>query len=300
MSTARTFPRLLPHEWCFGGFMFLTWVRLIAKVGLLDPDALLYLVLILIATVLTLRCTGHETKARWYARLWFYPVSMNIVFLNLGTASLKLVPQRQDAILQRLDTTLAGLTPSLRCGGITTPWLTEILSFCYLMFFPWLLLSLAYYAGKGLPLFRRLVIGLFTVYAFGFLGYSLLPAAGPWVAMKDDFPSPLTGYTITSFNQWIVARGTNGVDVFPSLHCAITLFLLGFDRQHARWRFRLFLLPCCGLWVSTLYLRYHYLTDVLAGFALGAAALVIARRWTEDTAHPDSFSSIPTQPQSTP
>jgi membrane-associated phospholipid phosphatase len=38
------------------------------------------------------------------------------------------------------------------------------------------------------------------------------------------------------------------------------------------------LLPIVGLWAATLYLRYHYLVDVLCGFALAIVGLCVARR----------------------
>jgi membrane-associated phospholipid phosphatase len=284
MNATRPLPRLLPHEWCFGGFLLLTWLRLLAAVGPLDPSALLYFFLLLGGTILTARCLAQPTKARWYARLWYYPVIMNVAFVTMGSTALKLVPHRQDAFLQRMDAALAGVTPSLQAQAIVSPWLTETLSFCYLLFFPYLLLSLGYYAWRGLPVFRQLTVGLFTIYAFGFLGYTLLPAVGPYLAMQDQFTVPLTGFAVTRLNNFVVAHGTNGVDVFPSLHCAVSCFLLGFDRQHARWRFRLFLVPCCGLCLATIYLRYHYLTDVLVGFGLATLALWLTGRWAQHAA----------------
>ena len=89
----------------------------------------------------------------------------------------------------------------------------------------------------------------------------------------------LTGGWITGWNAAVVAKGSNGVDVFPSLHCAVSCFLLFFDRRHRPWRYRLYLLPCIGLWFSTIYLRYHYLVDVICGFALAAFALWLANRF---------------------
>jgi membrane-associated phospholipid phosphatase len=69
------------------------------------------------------------------------------------------------------------------------------------------------------------------------------------------------------------------VDVFPSLHCAASAFVLAFDRRQSRGRFWVFLVPVVGLWFSTLYLRFHYLVDLVAGFALAALALrVVACR----------------------
>jgi membrane-associated phospholipid phosphatase len=34
--------------------------------------------------------------------------------------------------------------------------------------------------------------------------------------------------------------------------------------------------PCIGLFISTLYLRYHYVIDVIAGAALSLVALRLA------------------------
>ena len=271
--------KLLPHEWFFGAFMLVTWLRLVAKAGPRDPDALLYFSLLLVNAVLIVRCGAHATRSRWFARLWFYPIAMNIAFMTMGSTALKVVSHRHDAVLQQIDSALVGMTPSLHSQFLVAPWLTEILSFCYLLFLPYLLISILTYAWRGLPLFREVSVGLFTIYAVGFFGYSTVPAAGPYLAMGDQFTAPLTGWAITRFNAYVVARGSNGVDVFPSLHCAVSCFLLCFDRQHARARFRLCVVPCVGMWLATIYLRYHYLVDVIAGFALAAFGLWITARW---------------------
>ena len=105
------------------------------------------------------------------------------------------------------------------------------------------------------------------------------PAAGPWVAMAGEFSGPLEGGRLPQGNAAIVRMESNGVDVFPSLPCAVPSFLLAFDFVYRRWRFWCYLVPAVGLWVSTVYLRYHYFIDVLAGFALAALAMTIATRW---------------------
>jgi membrane-associated phospholipid phosphatase len=94
--------------------------------------------------------------------------------------------------------------------------------------------------------------------------------------MTNQFTQPLDGWWITKWNAAIVATGSNKVDVFPSLHCALSSFLLFFDRRHRPWRFKLYLVPAVGLWFSTIYLRYHYFIDVVCGFALAALALWLA------------------------
>src|SRR6185295_16806001 len=131
---------------------------------------------------------------------------------------------------------------------------------------------------RELALAKRFASGCFSIYGLGFIGYSLLPAAGPWKALATEFREPLTGGWLTDLNMLIVSRGSNGVDVFPSLHCAVSAFFLCFDCRHRPLRFRILLLPCVGLWISTIYLRYHYAVDVVAGFVLAAFGWWIANR----------------------
>jgi len=271
--------KLLPHEGFFGLFLLVTWLRLVLAVGPLDRDAVLFLAVLLANIAVIGRCWRRETPLRWQVRLWFYPVAMNSVFPLMGSAVLKITAHKFDAQLAVLDRQMFGATLSERAQFLVTPLLTEILSFCYLLFFPYLLVSWFYYANRGLPLLRKLMVGLFTIYGIGFFGYSWVPAGGPHLALADNFTVPLTGWVITRVNAYVVANGSNGVDVFPSLHCAISCFLLFFDRQHAPWRHRLYLVPCCGLWFATIYLRYHYFTDVVAGFTLATFALWVANHW---------------------
>ncbi len=270
--------RLLPHEFCFGLFLATTWIRLVLVEGFFGPDTLLYLALLVcnLAAIWYPRATG--TDWRWRIGLLFYPVAMNIVFQNMKTAVPRIHPQSLDAWLHQIDTQIIGTNLSVRLQPWVHPVLTELFSLCYFLFFVYLLFSLIYYFVGEVGVLKKFIIGLFTIYGIGFLGYSWVPAAGPCHAMADHFTVPLEGWWITRLNAAVVARGSNGVDVFPSLHCAISAFFLFFDLHHRPWRFRLYVVPCVGLWISTIYLRYHYLVDVICGFALAAFALWLANR----------------------
>jgi membrane-associated phospholipid phosphatase len=148
-----------------------------------------------------------------------------------------------------------------------------------MLFIPYLTFSMLVYFFGPLPLLKRFYLGLFTIYGCGFLGYTFVPAAGPYLAMTREFHVPFTGWYFTRWNAAMVHFGSNGVDVFPSLHCAISSYMLFFDRWYNKWRFRLYVAPCLGLWFSTIYLRYHYFIDVVVGFALSACVLYFSRRY---------------------
>jgi hypothetical protein len=259
-----------PHDLVFGAFLLLMACRLVAREGVAGPHALLYLGFCALHL-------GVLLTAPMWLRLAFYPFALQAAYFTMGPAMHALGASSVDVLLQQIDRGLLGLNLSVAIEPWSHPIVTDVMSACYLLFFPYLIVThLDYFRGDPDTL-RRFCIGLYTVYAGGLIGYALLPAAGPYVALADEFRRPLEGGWLTSIHHAIVVRGTNGVDVFPSLHCGVTSFLLFFDRRHAPRRYRLLFVPVAILWVSTIYLRYHYVVDVAAGFALSGVGLLLAR-----------------------
>jgi len=265
---ARPAPRLLPHEWICGAFLLVLWVRLLFRVGPQAGNALFVLGLLCMNAVLVASSVFREHSRGWRLRLLFYPITMNALYLLLRNWIPTVHPHLEDAALQSADRWLIGGNLSLHLQFLVRPALTDFLSFCYPLYFAYLLSSQSWYFFDDLELLKTFYIGMFTLYGLGYFGYSILPALGPHLAMADQFTVPLTGGWFTHANAWLVMKGSNRVDVFPSLHCANTLFILLFDLRHRRWRFWLFLVPCLGIWLSTIYLRYHYFVDLICGFAL--------------------------------
>ena len=109
---------------------------------------------------------------------------------------------------------------------------------------------------------------LFTGFAIGFAGYLLVPAVGPARAYDELFTRPLPSGAIGREIMGLMGWGSSGFDVFPSLHVTITCVLLAHDWVEVRRRFWVMVGPVAGLVVSTVYLRYHYGLDVLAGAIL--------------------------------
>lgn len=261
----------LVHEIALAGFLILTWARLVAVQGPLDHAALSFLVLL----------GASAAVYQWSPlrpRLVYAAVIVQALFYLIRRAVDALAVPLVDARLEALDLALLGFNPNLALERFSPAPLSDLLSLCYLLaFLPYLAAAFySYYRGDP-RIFQRFCAGLFTVYALGFLGYTLWPAAGPYASMAGRFAAPLTGSRLTTLHHAFVVRGTNGIDAFPSLHCALTGFVLAFDRAEAPRRFRLMLAPVLLLWVATVYLRYHFVVDAAAGFALAAAGLAASR-----------------------
>lgn len=248
--------------------------RLLVSGGLGGAHAWTFLVFLAIQGAVLL-------AAPLWLRLLFYPFALQAGYFLMGPAMQALRIPTADPLLRQIDQQVIGANLSVLLEPVCHPILTDLMSAAYMLFFPYLIVTHLDYFRRDPGTLRRFCEGLYTVYAVGLIGYALVPAAGPYVAMAGDFQRPLDGGLLTRIHQAIVACGTNGVDVFPSLHCGVTSFLLFFDRRHAPRRYRLLLVPAAILWLSTIYLRYHYFVDVVAGFALAGVGLLLALRREE-------------------
>jgi PAP2 superfamily len=278
------FRSLLPHEIAWALLLGALWLWLAVAAGPFHRQTLTVLALLAAEAAVVGWTRTRRSVGAWRLRLGFFFLLMNGTYLTLGEAVPLLRGGRVDGLLQRIDTRLFGAPLPLYLDFASRPLASDLLSACYVILFPYILFSCIrhlWLAGDSLIVAQRFYSGFFTVYAISFAGYVLLPAQGPYLDMPGVFHHPISGGWITRFNDALVRGGSNRVDVFPSLHVAASAFILFFDRSHARWRYLAYLAPAAGLWISTIYLRYHYGIDVMAGFAVTAIGLAVARRLSE-------------------
>ncbi len=276
---------VLPHEWSFGAFLVITWARLAAAAGIANAHSLLFLGCILALAGVSAWAHRSPTGWRWRVRLLAFPAVMGVTFYALGSAVPLLTARRFDGLLLHWDDALFGTTPAVSYQSWSQPWLNDLLMLGYLFFFVHLVVVPGLYCARDLARFRQCIVGLLSLYGVGFLSYTLLPAGGPhrWMA----FDVPLSGLMVLPLTLDMVNAGSNGVDVFPSLHVAVSVYLLVFDWWHARARFWIVLVPCVLLWFSTVLLRFHYFVDVIGGVALAVLGLVVAARFAKRLETPD-------------
>ena len=190
-----------------------------------------------------------------------------------------------DAALMRIDRVLwGGRSLPEHFLGLGNTAVSDGVSTAYLLFYPMVILSVIWFTRRREAAeARRFFCGLSVLYLLGLAGYMLVPAAGPFLAFPEVFVSPVPAGPVTRFLRDLVARGATGMDVFPSLHVAVALFVTGFFWLEGRRRLAyrilaLWLLPTLvGIGLATVYLRYHYGIDVLAGLLLGCWAIALAQ-----------------------
>lgn len=181
-----------------------------------------------------------------------------------------------DAALAGLDRQVWGANPTVWLERLRSPLLAEGLEIVYSLFVPAVLLP-------AVLLWRRGRYDWFRYYAFlialGFLlsyiGYFLVPARGPRFLLDGLQTYELRGVWL--FN-WL--RGTLDrieaahYDCFPSGHTEMTILAWWGTRLVSPKLFRGMFVYTMGVIFATVYLRYHYTVDVMAG-AIVAGALIL-------------------------
>jgi hypothetical protein len=209
-------------------------------------------------------------------------VPMVLSYLSLRTVLPALAPVLRDNALLRADRRLLGETPALAWQGLAgNRAIVEWLSFHYFSYFIVLALNLfpALLARRESPAragsaAQQLLVGALVVSALGHVGYTLVPALGPYAS--TSFDTPLLGATWWSIVQSTVSSAGAQLDVFPSLHTAFPCYfaLHAIARRRPTWPLELFV--ALNIVVSTMFLRWHYAVDVIAGLCLAALARAFA------------------------
>ncbi len=234
---------------------------------------------------------------RWYC----YPFVL-FVFKEIYLMVHPIHPTDYDGLLIAIDHWMFGVNPTQWIYQFATPILTEILQTAYFSYYIIFILV-------GVEIFRRYPIDKFDraafliVYGFylSYLGYFLLPAVGPRFTLHDfgtldrELPGiALTGLfrTIINAGESIRAGDPNPIavvqrDVFPSGHTQLTL-VCGYLAFHYHLKSRWLVVALTALLiVATIYLRYHYVIDLVAGAVFFAVTIWTGtglERWWSRTA----------------
>jgi len=192
------------------------------------------------------------------------------IFLNLHYLIHSLNPNNCDQILIRVDQLIFRIQPSVWMEKFIWTPLTEFLTICYAFFYFYPIpLAVILYLRKSKSFdFRNYATSIILCFYLGFLGYILVPAIGPRYTLQ--YTQDLKGsYVSVNLRSTIDQMESTKSDVFPSLHNAVTLLVLLFAFKYEKKVFFPFLPIALGLFLSTIYLRYHYGIDVICGWILG-------------------------------
>jgi membrane-associated phospholipid phosphatase len=202
-----------------------------------------------------------------------------LIYESLGDLIQYLQPDIDPRLIQ-IDFFIFGVQPTLWMEQWIVTWFTDIMSLAYLSYYfiPVVLVVVLYLKDRMVEFDRAMFVLAFGYY-ISFIGYILFPAIGPRYALTHLYSVPLEGSFLTDFvRDTLNTLEHNKRDCMPSGHTQIVLVALYLAHRYEKFLFYLFVPIICALILSTIYLRYHYVIDLLVGMALAIGCLIVGPR----------------------
>jgi len=182
------------------------------------------------------------------------------------------------------------------------PWLQHYLEMCYLLCYPLVPLGFAalYLARRSITaqreprgsgpvadpyneplhaavMFDKFWTAVLLATLFCYAVYPFFPLTPPRI-LFDDVPGPTVPPLLRNMNLWVLDRLSVQACLFPSAHAAaVTATALAVRAYRPRLGI-LFCIAALSVAAATVYGRYHYMADTVAGVLVGVVAFVVTRR----------------------
>ncbi len=233
-----------------------------------------------IITLLSIAATHPEMRLLRFLHDW-YPVGVIfLVFKEVYIIIQSIGRPDIDLTLIEIDHFLFGVHPTVWLAQWASPVVTEILQLAYVSYYL-LMVTLAaeLLMRRDYDKFSFVMFTLTYGFFLSYLGYILFPAIGPrftlhaFGSLDKELPGVFFTNPLRDFldagesiphdlpNPAAVAQR----DAFPSGHTEMTLLVMYFARKYqVKSRYALYVIGTL-LILSTVYLRYHYVVDLIGG-----------------------------------
>ena len=192
----------------------------------------------------------------WYPETYYFN---NFIFDNL------------DHHFVQADQILLGCQPSLEFSKhIPWAWFSELMYFGYFSYF-FIFFGTAlwcYFYHKEL-INKVIFIFVCSFYLF-YIIFIILPVTGPQFYFIPPFNEVPDGYIFCKIMRFLQSTGEKPTGAFPSSHVGITFTVVIFVALHCRVLLKYILPLFVILVLATVYIKAHYLIDVLCGLAIVA------------------------------
>ena len=232
--------------------------------------------------------TGNIIKI---LRYWYPLFTILFFFKEIYVIMIVLTPVLNDELLINIDRMIFGFDPTVFLSGYSNPLLTEFLQIIYIMFYLMpVIYALELYIWKRYDELKYAIFLVLTGFYLSFFGYLILPAIGPrftlhsFAALNNELP----GLFLTNTLRDIINIGESIYpgdilnpesvaqrDAFPSGHTIVIVLITYCSFRLKSKSFRFYFPYSILMLFSTVYLRYHYVIDLIAGIGISIITIIL-------------------------
>jgi membrane-associated phospholipid phosphatase len=229
-----------------------------------------------IIVILVNGLNGHTNRWAMFFRHW-YPLLFFILLYEETRYLIHLVlPHSLDPLVNSFELTVFGAYPTVWLEKFISSGLNEYLMFSYSSYYLLLaVLGAVLYFGRKKKEFDDLLFTSAVAYYISYLCFVLLPVEGPRFALAEAYQIEMNGGFFTRLAHGLVEKAGIQGAAMPSSHVAVALVVLVYARRHHRTLYYVLFPLVASLLISTVYGRFHYVSDVAAGLVVGVASILI-------------------------
>lgn len=212
-------------------------------------------------------------------------LAIPILFSKLGGIIPYVNPKTYEQELIAIDRAIFNVDVFSCLESFLLPILVDVLQVVYAIYYilP-LVVALAMMVKKDYDTVYKLMFAIGSAFVLSWVIYFLVPASSPYYAVTNpnlsqlfDFSKPIKGLWVgDAIREWIDHLEKNKFDAFPSAHAAVAMVCLLSIWRKGYGIFWYILSWTVLMLFSTLYLRYHYFVDILAGILVAILSLMLA------------------------
>ena len=262
-----------PFEWIT--FAYLAWIELILtlfhrNVTHAPRYVALHFAIALCIVLLVGATAQSRNSVLRFARDW-YPLTLYIFFFEELQSLVHIFFSGWfDRWLIQFDFNLAGIHPCAWFAQFANPVLTDAMQFAYMTYFLLLvILPALLYFEKSFKAFWTVMTATAIAHYSVYVVAVLFPIESPYFSLASLQLAPLAGGPFTATIELIEHFGRVHGAAFPSAHVAGSMVAILAARRYKSWLFWICLPFFLAMCVATVYGRYHYVADVIAGIAVG-------------------------------
>jgi membrane-associated phospholipid phosphatase len=198
----------------------------------------------------------------------FYPLALIMYLYGETDYMNNFLFGYQDLFFSHLEQSIFGCQPSLEFSKIfPQPWINELMHFGYFSYFILIfVVCLVIYNRDKRAANEAIFIILMSFYAYYFI-FIILPVKGPeYYFFKPPHFVSENGYFFTRLLNFTQACGEKPTGAFPSSHVGVAMMLLYISWKNSKKLFFSILPVIIILCIATIYIKAHYVIDIIAGF----------------------------------
>ena len=245
------------------------------------PYFILYNFFILVIILAIVRFLSDEQNPwKRLFRHWYPMALFTFLYEETGYLVHIIFPNWFDAWINQLELRLFGVHPTVWLQKIVSVPLSEYMMLSYFSYYFLMpvLGGLLYFKNK-IKEFDQFLLACAVAFYISYLGFLFMPVEGPRHAISYLHNVELVGVLFAPLAQYVVKMAGLHGGCMPSSHVAVALVAMIYSIRHEKTLAWIYTPLVISLFAATVYGRFHYFLDVVAGILVGFLALFICDKF---------------------